>query len=189
MGKSLLKTIAPIALGATGLGMAGMLPSLGALGSAGAAGTASGALGAQGAAGLLGSAGATAAGYGAPAMASGLASAGTAAFGANGEFMGKTIESELSKNMFTGGYDNLNPLQRIGQSVEGFMSGDNGSKLAKLGVHMMSQGGGTQGAASHTNIKQAMHPTTSSPTSPASFEASSNIDELRKQYYRNLGRV
>jgi hypothetical protein len=69
------------------------------------------------------------------------------------------------------------------------MQGDNGSKLAQMGKHMMSQGQGNSGGASTQNIRNAMHRTNSSPTAPASFESSSNVDQLRKQYLSNLGRV
>jgi hypothetical protein len=211
MGKSLFKTIAPLALGATGLGMAGALPSLGALGgSAGAVGTAGNALAAQGAAGLLGGAGATAAGYGAGAgaLGSGLGAAGalnTVASDAGGVLnsqwgnnigtLNNTIESSgMSLNPFTGGYDSFNPIQRFGNQVGGmFESGQMTDALGKAQKLQSAVGqfGGNQGqgGASVQNIKTSMHPTTRSPTSPASFEDSSNVDYLRKQYYANMGRV
>lgn len=118
----------PAALGATG-GEAAMGAGLGVAGDA---------LAAQGAAGLLGSAGAAAAGYGAPASI-GLGAAGgtgavggTASFGPNNEFVGNTIASELSPNAYTGGFDNLNPFERIGQRVSGFLDEGGMDTLGKF---------------------------------------------------------
>jgi hypothetical protein len=99
------------------------------------------ALAAQGAAGLLGGAGAAAAGYGAPA-AIGLGASGgigasgvepaTATFGPNNEYTGNTIASELSPNSYTGGYDNLNGLERIGQRVGGLLDDGGMDTLGKF---------------------------------------------------------
>lgn len=130
-----------------GVGLAGATgglaaPALGAAGGEAAMGAGLGlagdALAAQGAAGLLGSAGAAAAGYGAPA-AIGLGAAGgtgamggTAPFGNNGEFVGNTIESELSANPYTGGFDNLNGLERMGQRVSGFLDEGGMDTLGKF---------------------------------------------------------
>lgn len=145
MGKSLLPALLG---GAAILGSGGLAaPAVGA-GAAGGtaamgAGAAAGnALAAQGAAGLLGSAGAAAAGYGAPAAigsAMGVGAAGntgidaaTASFGPNGEFTGNTIASELSANPYTGGYDSLNGLERMGQRVGGFFDDGGFDKVNKF---------------------------------------------------------
>ena len=145
MGKSLLPALLG---GAAILGSGGLAtPAVGA-GAAGGtaamgAGAAAGnALAAQGAAGLLGSAGAAAAGYGAPAAigsAMGVGAAGntgidaaTASFGPNGEFTGNTIASELSANPYTGGYDSLNGLERVGQRVGGFFDEGGFDKVNKF---------------------------------------------------------
>jgi hypothetical protein len=162
MSKDLLPMIAGIGLaGATG-GLAA--PALGAAGGAGAAGAGAGAglglagdaLAAQGAAGLLGSAGAAAAGYGAP-VAAGIGAAGgtgavggTAPFGNNGEFVGNTIESELSANPYTGGFDNLNGIERIGQRVGGLL--DDGG-LDKLGKFKNAFGGQQEQAQQAQNTE------------------------------------
>jgi hypothetical protein len=162
MGKSLLPMLAGVGLAAAtgGLSAAPTLGAAGGAGAAGAgaagAGLAGGAAGAglgaggaglglagdalaaQGAAGLLGSAGAAAAGYGAP-VAAGIGAAGgtgavggTAPFGNNGEFVGNTIESELSANPYTGGFDNLNGIERIGQRIGGLLDDGGLDKLGKF---------------------------------------------------------
>ena len=145
MGKSLLPALIG---GAAILGSGGLAtPAVGA-GAAGGtaamgAGAAAGnALAAQGAAGLLGSAGAAAAGYGAPAALGGsigvgaagnaVPEAATASFGPNGEFTGNTIASELSANPYTGGYDSLNGLERLGQRVGGFFDDGGFDKVNKF---------------------------------------------------------
>lgn len=142
MSKDLLPILAGVGLagatgGLSGLGAAGV----GAEGGAAAlgAGMAGDALAAQGAAGLLGSAGAAAAGYAAPAMgvgasgiASGISNGGTAAFGNNGEFVGNTIESELTANPYTGGFDSLNGFERMGQRVGGLMDDGSFNKLGDI---------------------------------------------------------
>lgn len=147
MGKSLLPILAGVGLaaatgglGAGAVGAAGGTGAAGA-GAAGGLGLAGDALAAQGAAGLLGSAGATAAGYGMPTAmgagavggvgASGIEPA-TAAFGPNGEYSGSTIASELSPNSYTGGYDSLNGLERIGQRVGGLLDNGGMDSLGKL---------------------------------------------------------
>jgi hypothetical protein len=149
MGKELLPMLAGVGLAAA-TGGVGAPSALGAAGGTGAAGAgAAGALGAgnalaaQGAAGLLGSAGAAAAGYGAP-MAAGLGASGgagamggldnaaTATFGPNNEFTGQTIASELTANPYTGGFDNLGGLDRIGQRVSGFLDDGGMDTLGKF---------------------------------------------------------
>lgn len=148
MGKSLLPLIAGVGLaaatgglGAGAVGAAGGTGAAGAGAGAGGLGLAGDALAAQGAAGLLGGAGAAAAGYGMPTAmgagalggvgASGIEPA-TASFGPNGEFTGNTIASELSPNSYTGGYDSLNGLERIGQRVGGLLDNGGMDKLGKL---------------------------------------------------------
>lgn len=144
MGKSLLPALIG---GAAILGSGGLAtPAVGAGASGGTAamgaGLAGDALAAQGAAGLLGSAGAAAAGYGAPAALGGsigvgaagnaVPEAATASFGPNGEFTGNTIASELSANPYTGGYDSLNGLERVGQRVGGFFDEGGFDKVNKF---------------------------------------------------------
>lgn len=149
MGKSLLPLIAGVGLAAAtgGLGAPAALGAAGGTGAAGAGaaglGLAGDALAAQGAAGLLGGAGAAAAGYGAPAAlglgaaggagaSAGLSDAATASFGPNGEYTGNTIASELSANPYTGGYDSLNGIGRIGQRVSGFLDEGGTDALGKF---------------------------------------------------------
>jgi hypothetical protein len=149
MGKSLLEVAAPIALGATGFGLAGALPSLGAgAGTAGAGlgltGAAGNALAAQGAAGLLGSAGATAAGYGAgTAGALGATAANaTQALMGDGVTMGNTITADgLTLNPLTGGYDAFNPLQRGFHALSNVDMGGKGMQIAQQGIKMMTPSG------------------------------------------------
>lgn len=158
MGKSLLPVLAGAGLIAATGGL-GAPAALGAAGGAGAAGAgaagaglglAGDALAAQGAAGLLGSAGAAAAGYGAPVTAGLGAAGGTGAgaiagdaasevasspvglFGPDNEYVGKTIASELSPNAYTGGYDSLNGMERIGQRVSGFLDEGGLNDIGKL---------------------------------------------------------
>ena len=145
MGKSLLPLLAGVGLAGVTGGLAA--PAVGAAGGEAAMGAGLGlagdALAAQGAAGLLGSAGAAAAGYGAPAAlgigaaggtgaVGGLNDSAIASFGPNGEYSGNTIASELSANPYTGGYDNLNRLERIGQRVGGFLDDGGLDTLGKL---------------------------------------------------------
>ena len=60
--------------------------------------------------------------------------------------IGSTIEAAgLSPNSYTGGYDALNPLQRIGQRVGGFMDG-HGTDALRM-VNQMSQRPRAQQAA------------------------------------------
>lgn len=148
MGKSLLPMLAGVGLAAATGGLStGATSALGAAGGTGAAGAgalgAGNALAAQGAAGLLGGAGATAAGYGAP-MAAGLGASGgagamgglndsaMATFGPNNEYTGQTIASELTANPYTGGFDNLSGLDRIGQRVSGFLDDGGMDTLGKF---------------------------------------------------------
>jgi hypothetical protein len=146
MGKNLLPMLAGVGLAAATGGLsAGASGALGAAGGTGAAGAgalgAGNALAAQGAAGLLGGAGATAAGYGAPMAlgASGGASAmgglndsAMATFGPNNEYTGQTIASELTANPYTGGFDNLSGIDRIGQRVSGFLDDGGTDTLSKF---------------------------------------------------------
>ncbi len=145
MGKNLLPMLAGVGLAAAtgGIG-AGATGALGAAGGTGAAGAgalgAGNALAAQGAAGLLGGAGASAAGYGAGAGAlgatggasAGLGDAATATFGPNNEFTGQTIASELTANPYTGGFDSLSGLERVGQRVSGFLDDGGLDTLGKF---------------------------------------------------------
>lgn len=154
ISKSLLPILAGAGLAAATGGAATPLLGAGAAGGTGAAGAgaaglgmAGNALAAQGAAGLLGGAGAAAAGYGAP-VAGGLLSGGTAAMGGetlasngleagqglmgDGVSVGNTIESEMMANPYTGGFDNLNGFERVGQRVEGFMDGGGMDNLGKF---------------------------------------------------------
>lgn len=139
MGKNLLPMLAGVGLAAATGGLsAGASSALGAAGGTGAAGA--GALGAQGATGLLGSAGASAAGYGAgtaglgagAGASAGLGDAATATFGPNNEFTGQTIASELTANPYTGGFDSLSGLERVGQRVSGFLDDGGLDTLGKF---------------------------------------------------------
>jgi hypothetical protein len=146
MGKDLLPMLAGVGLaaatGGIGAGASGALGAAGGTGAAGAGALGAGnALAAQGAAGLLGGAGATAAGYGAGAglgasggasAMGGLDNAATATFGPNNEFTGQTIASELTANPYTGGFDNLGGLDRIGQRVSGFLDDGGMDTLGKF---------------------------------------------------------
>ena len=146
MGKDLLPILAGVGLAAATGGAAA--PAIGAAGGTGAAGAgaaaglgAGNALAAQGAAGLLGGAGATAAGYGAPmalsasggaGAMSGLDNAATATFGPNNEFTGQTIASELTANPYTGGFDSLSGIDRVGQRISGFLDDGGMDTLGKV---------------------------------------------------------
>jgi hypothetical protein len=149
MGKSLLPMLAGVGLAAATGGLsAGASGALGAAGGTGAAGAgalgAGNALAAQGAAGLLGGAGATAAGYGAP-MVAGLGAAGGAGatmvdpatlssqWGDNIGTLQNTIESSgMTANPYTGGFDNLSGIDRIGQRVSGFLDDGGMDTLGKF---------------------------------------------------------
>jgi hypothetical protein len=50
----------------------------------------------------------------------------------DGVSVGNTIESEMMANPYTGGFDNLNGFERVGQRVEGFMDGGGMDKLGKF---------------------------------------------------------
>lgn len=150
MGKELLPMLAGVGLAAAtgGIGAPSALGAAGGTGAAGAGALGAGAslgagnaLAAQGAAGLLGGAGATAAGYGAPmalgasggaGAMGGLDNAATATFGPNNEFTGQTIASELTANPYTGGFDSLNGIERVGQRIGGFLDDGGMDTLGKF---------------------------------------------------------
>lgn len=143
MSKDLMGSILPLAAGVglasiTG-GASAPLTGAGALGGEAAmAGATANTLGAG--AGLLSGAGtAPSLGIGASGIAGGagaiggdVASSPVGLFGPNNEYVGQTIGSELTPNAYTGGYDSLNGLERIGQRVGGFMDDGGFDKLGKM---------------------------------------------------------
>lgn len=156
------------ALGATALTAGAAAPALagaasGAAAGAGAstvAGLGAGHLATQGATGLLGAAGANAAGYGAgaaqfggllggaadsaiPTLTADTAEGTMTSFGPNSEYFGKSITdgTGMTANAYTGGYDSLNGLERLGQRASGFM--DDGG-LGKINKFRQAFGGQQQ---------------------------------------------
>lgn len=153
MGKNLMPLLAAGGLAALTMGGAtpaiaaaeGGATAGGAAAGAGALG-ASDALAAQGAAGLLGSAGAEAAGYGSGSLLAGGMSPIAAVEGAEvapmtaeidgatqtgfqgldgTQYWGNSITdgTGMTANSYTGGYDSLNGLERMGQRVQGAFEG------------------------------------------------------------------
>ena len=110
------------------------------------------ALAAQGAAGLLGSAGAEAAGYGSllgagglpevaavadqatPAMTAEVNGQPMTAFGDSGQYWGQSITdgTGMTPNAYTGGYDSLGGMDRVGQRVGSLFDGNNNTNLSKI---------------------------------------------------------
>ena len=206
MGKSLTQIATLAALGATGFGLAGMGP-LAALGEAGAvgagaaeagatgatlAGADAAALGtgvdamtAQGASGLLGASGAEAAGYGGTSALAGETAAALpeyAAYGPNNEFWGQTIANDgMTANAYTGGYDSMGTMGRLGQRVSGFV-GDNMNNMgiAKQGMGLLNgqQAQQPQNINKQTNVM----PRQQALSSPSSYVASSNNGEIAPNY-------
>lgn len=199
MGKSFIDIVKLGALGATGFGLAGMGP-LAALGEAGAvgagaaeagatgatlAGADAAALGtgvdamtAQGASGLLGASGAEAAGYGGTSALAGETAAALpeyAAYGPNNEFWGQTIANDgMTANAYTGGYDSMGTMGRLGQRVSGFV-GDNMNNMgiAKQGMGLLN---GQQQPQQPQNINKQTNvmPRQQAPASPSSFVQANN---------------
>lgn len=193
MGKSLIDIVKLGALGATGFGLAGMGPlaALGeAAGTAGAtgaslAGSDAAALGAggvdamtaQGASGLLGASGAEAAGYGGTSALAGETAAALpeyAAYGPNNEFWGQTIANDgMTANAYTGGYDGMGTMGRLGQRVSGFVGDTNNMGIAKQGMGLLT---GQQQPQQPQNINKQTNvmPRQQSPSSPSSFVQGNN---------------
>lgn len=186
MGKSLVDFLPAIGVGALTGGI-GAAPF--------AAGDA---LAAQGAAGLLGSAGAEAAGYAMPSLlgnaalptiaADGLGATGIAGLDemmakstadalagsgkglmGDGVSIGNTIGADgLTANSFTGGYDALNGLDRLGQRIGGFVNDGNMMDVAKTGYQLSGQGQ-QQPQVAPKNVNQNIQRAPQSPQSPTSF--------------------
>jgi hypothetical protein len=203
MGKSLIDIVKLGALGATGFGLAGIGPlaALGEAGAVGAGAAEAGATGAslagadaaalgaggvdamtaQGATGLLGASGAEAAGYGSAASNAALAgnaAASTlpeyAAYGPNNEFWGQTIANDgMTANAYTGGYDSMGTMGRLGQQVSGFVGDTNNMGIAKQGMGLLN---GQQQPQQPQNINKQTNvmPRQQAPSSPSSFVQGNN---------------
>lgn len=183
MGKSLLDIVKLGALGATGYGLYGLAAdgALAGTAAAEAGATAAGAgdaLATQGATGLLGAGGAEAAGYGGT---SALADAATALpeyaqYGNPADNLwGQTIANDgMTANAYTGGYDSMGTMGRLGQRVSGFV-GDNMNNMgiAKQGMGLLN---GQQQPQQPQNINKQTNvmPRQQAPASPSSFVQANN---------------
>jgi hypothetical protein len=197
MGKSFMEYAVPIALGATGLGLAGVGPMAGLLAGeaaagAGAAGAAGAAAGATGAAEAAGAAGA----------AEGLLTASEAAGGAGMVFNPATgtylnpayfVGEGTGMPLFTGGGSFMEQLGTGAQSLASNMGGNmNGLRTAQAGMQMMQ---GQQQPQGPQNIFGNTQTMPRQMGQAGSFQDSSNIspqqiDELkRRQWMGGLGRA